>query len=675
MKSRPGLWRLAAVSALLFPIIAACSRPAAPTPTIVPPTAAPSASPAPSPFAGVIRGLAGAPAGPVKRTARAAAFHQDDRGRPEGALTPFSVTVQAGPRDQDFRLGFFETNVGQLGPMWRSSAWMATLVAALETGKDISSHRVSWETEGLVDGPSASGLMTVAMVAALRGDELKGDVGFTGTINPDGSIGPVSGIIYKVDAAARGGMKSFLIPIGQRSDTDLESKQTVDVVQRGQGLGVTVQEVATLDEAYEMLTGKKLPRTPLPSRPPELSAEAYDRLKPKVAEWLTEYQDAAGRFKTASSQARELFAEMPTEADVIAKRAQKYLDEGSVVEAWSAAEDAALFANMAADAARLFDTLSPRIQAGGDLRGAGDVVTQVAGSSRVQSLVERLKANVPTTTDDAMQCVTAWSVALLAVAIEARVDHDLQALREASSLKEQGGHLGSAVAYRSTTRLIPKLADDLLGFTFGRGRATPQKVDPAALESWAGVFRRAAEANLNYFESLVLDPVAKKYGVHPDTLKAAFAAKSLDYAKASFGASPAAIEYLERTLGKTPALSYAQLGFAVSSYLSSSGLVAEFYSLDAQLDESGNVTGFGRERALASMLDAASDRAREQIAALESAGGDASMAVVSFKAARSQREGASGASVRLEALKSYWEASNSARLMVLIAEPKSSPAP
>ena len=79
-------------------------------------------------------------------------------------------------------------------------------------------------------------------------------MGFTGTINPDGSIGPVSGITYKIEAAAKDGMKTFLIPIGQRYDTDLETKQTVDVIQKGQLAGVKVQEVATLDEAYEVLT-------------------------------------------------------------------------------------------------------------------------------------------------------------------------------------------------------------------------------------------------------------------------------------------------------------------------------------------------------------------------------------------------------------------------------------
>ncbi len=78
---------------------------------------------------------------------------------------------------------------------------------------------VSFEYEGKVDGPSAGALMTIGVLAAVRGDTPKPDAAMTGTINPDGTIGPVGGIRFKIEGAAEKGMKLVLIPAGIRSET------------------------------------------------------------------------------------------------------------------------------------------------------------------------------------------------------------------------------------------------------------------------------------------------------------------------------------------------------------------------------------------------------------------------------------------------------------------------
>ena len=48
----------------------------------------------------------------------------------------------------------------------------------------------------------------------------------TGTINPDGSIGPVGGIFEKAEAAYTGSAKYFLIPKGQSID-HITHKETI----------------------------------------------------------------------------------------------------------------------------------------------------------------------------------------------------------------------------------------------------------------------------------------------------------------------------------------------------------------------------------------------------------------------------------------------------------------
>ena len=117
---------------------------------------------------------------------------------------------------RDLRVGFYEQEVGGSGPMWRSAGWMAVIMSSFLLGVDPVDYRYTYDIGGRADGPSAGGLMTVATLAALLGQEIKSDAAMTGTINPDGTIGPVGGIPHKIDGAAAKGKKLVLVPAGSR---------------------------------------------------------------------------------------------------------------------------------------------------------------------------------------------------------------------------------------------------------------------------------------------------------------------------------------------------------------------------------------------------------------------------------------------------------------------------
>ena len=68
---------------------------------------------------------------------------------------------------------------------------------------------------GIVGGPSAGATLTVATMAALKNTTKRDDVAMTGTIEPDGKIGRVGGIVEKARAAEKENFKKFLIPEGQ----------------------------------------------------------------------------------------------------------------------------------------------------------------------------------------------------------------------------------------------------------------------------------------------------------------------------------------------------------------------------------------------------------------------------------------------------------------------------
>jgi uncharacterized protein len=78
----------------------------------------------------------------------------------------------------------------------------------------------SIETEAtVIEGQSAGAALTIATVAALTNKTINQSVIITGTINPDGTIGPVGGILAKANAAKSAGAKLFLVPAGQGMQT------------------------------------------------------------------------------------------------------------------------------------------------------------------------------------------------------------------------------------------------------------------------------------------------------------------------------------------------------------------------------------------------------------------------------------------------------------------------
>ncbi|MGQ9544015.1 MAG: S16 family serine protease [Candidatus Bathyarchaeia archaeon] len=129
------------------------------------------------------------------------------------------------------------------------------------------------ETE-IVDGPSAGAALTVSLLSAVRNQTLDSKVYLTGTINPDGSIGKVGGILEKALAAARFGAKRFLVPAGQGVAVTYKVEEThpapgftiittkpeivnVDDYLRRLGFNVEVIEVGKVDRAYSLAVAER----------------------------------------------------------------------------------------------------------------------------------------------------------------------------------------------------------------------------------------------------------------------------------------------------------------------------------------------------------------------------------------------------------------------------------
>lgn len=189
----------------------------------------------------------------------------------------------------------------------QGSARLAVETAASIAGQNTSdvdfffSVRTSSVTIG---GPSAGGAMAVAVVALLMNFTVREDVVMTGMISPDGSIGPIGGLLQKVDAVASVNATAFLIPLGQsqvvvtRTETTRSGsivtqrtyQETVDIAAYARDrYGIDVEEVADLYDAVPPLTGFQLVR-PTPTTDP-LQHAAYQNITQRLAENLTAQAD------------------------------------------------------------------------------------------------------------------------------------------------------------------------------------------------------------------------------------------------------------------------------------------------------------------------------------------------------------------------------------------------
>ncbi|PWB51928.1 MAG: hypothetical protein C3F06_09715 [Candidatus Methanoperedenaceae archaeon] len=177
----------------------------------------------------------------------------------------------------------------------QGSARLAAMVASDVLGIDEKVYDFYYIIDissPIIGGPSAGGALTVATIAAINKWPLKPNVVMTGMINPDGSIGPVGGIPFKLEAAAAENATLFLVPEGQSNVTVIntsirsrgsliitgEKEETVDVVELGKKLNVTVKEVNTIQDVVQAFTGHEITKPPYEGA--ILTTEYMDLLKP-----------------------------------------------------------------------------------------------------------------------------------------------------------------------------------------------------------------------------------------------------------------------------------------------------------------------------------------------------------------------------------------------------------
>jgi len=153
---------------------------------------------------------------------------------------------------------------------------------SIQTARNVAQNLTGADTGGinivyvintnasLVGGPSAGAALTIATIAALDSKALNSSVMITGTINTDGTIGEVGGILEKASAAKQSGAKLFLVPKGQGTKTALTpvencserdfidycttryAQSAADISEQA---GIQIREVSSISEAEKYFFG------------------------------------------------------------------------------------------------------------------------------------------------------------------------------------------------------------------------------------------------------------------------------------------------------------------------------------------------------------------------------------------------------------------------------------
>lgn len=146
----------------------------------------------------------------------------------EGTMINISVEVRPG----EGRVLVETTPL--MGIVFQDAANTAVFVAQNRTGKSLAGSDVIFSVAAenqipAVDGPSAGALMTSLAISALENRAPREDVTLTGTIDQNGHVGAIGGVIEKAQAAKASGKSEILLP--------RENAQLVQYIQRTRNMG------------------------------------------------------------------------------------------------------------------------------------------------------------------------------------------------------------------------------------------------------------------------------------------------------------------------------------------------------------------------------------------------------------------------------------------------------
>lgn len=597
------------------------------------------------------------------------------QGEQIGVMFPAKITV--GPNtDNEPNVSISGDLSGGLGSSWRAGVWMSAYQAATSVGRDLTDYAITSRGYGLVDGPSASALFTAGMMAAMMGVPIKTDFTMTGTVNPDGTIGPVGGIPNKFLAALQKGKKVLGYPVGQRFTQDHYTKQLVDLHALAEQAGGRAVETATIYDAYELLTGQAFPRPrPLSREQMNFSGNVFQRLQEHTESWSKIFAHYGNMWNEQKVQnVPEASRRMNTAVKFI-KTAGDLLKEGSMAAAYDYAQRGGAWAFTSFWYARFL-----RLAAQGNFEDIYKIILEFKKTEKkVQDQLQLLRIQRPATMDQLMavisayeQLIESWAYAQNGAGLLGQAITNIKNMQK-SPPKEDPRELMFKWFYDTAFKYsLAEIKQTKAGnfLSFHSEPSAPYTINPVRLQQVAKIFLAAAQANLVYFEEIFVPQFVKALGKSPDIIKNILQSRIGKYLLAALCLRFPQFVLSEEWGRDAPETAFAQVAGSMGSYFNSSILITKYYSLELNIvDEimgKGSVDNIPRLKALVSMLGHAEKTVRINAAlAQKYAGTIPTSARIFYHIGMTMKE--MTPALKIKALEMFWRASMLCRLAIMMA--------
>jgi predicted S18 family serine protease len=598
-------------------------------------------------------------------------YYTTANGKAGGSMGKARIKVEPNPTGE-VSVGVFEQFAGGAGNQWRAAVFMASFLSSVTLGRLLTDFQFSVHCSGRIDGPSAGGLMSAGILAAMTGAPINPKATMTGTINPDGTIGPVGGIPQKFRAAAQKGKTVLGYPVGQRMNKDLALGRKVDLHGVAKQNGAQAREVRDIYDAYNLLTGKFLPRpTPLAPARLALNPQVKKAVQKMITHWTTHTQKALQGFAATGVRNPALTAHA-RKSQRKARSALQLAKIGQISAAYQRALESAVLSTITVYGATFVKNAQAR-----NLRGILAELNKLSKATQtMDALAEKLSKIKPQNLNEFTGLLFAFSYTVEAIATSVAGAEKYKAAKKMlARIQGTGGRapakqinalmetLMQSTIYLSVCYIMASAGTQIAQISaFGGGKAL--QMNPQKLGRLAQMYFSAAATNLKYFDSIVLEPLAKKINKSSQYARQAVMDKSFTYLLATLSMQLGSV--IKKKWGDTAQAKMALLAASLTSYLTTSTLVAEEYSLGVKRDGNNNPVAVRARKAFLTMLTAAEKRAREHAAAAQAATGMVPVgAKVSYRAAKAYVS-SNALEDKLEALSLFWTSSVVSQLAVMI---------
>ena len=289
---------------------------------------------------------------------------------------------------------------------------------------------------------------------------------------------------------------------------------------------------------------------------------------------------------------------------------------------------------------------------GGKVKGSASVKDQV------KSIVDEFNTFQPASVSDAAALIGAYGNVIDAVSLSSFGEDQFNA--KASSSDEALQQYTVGAVYYELAGTFADASRDVLDV--GRGLGGAKLGARFDLPGVAEFFRRAAEANLNAFETVVIEPAANDANISAASAKANFAGKDTEYALATTGLQ--VMSNLQQYFGGAQSRDYSELGGAISLYNRSASLLAKYYSLGDVDPKTMEVKDIANSQAFTAAIDLAQRQLAANVGVLRSKQVNPTIAVADNQIGTIQREG--DATQKLDALSSYWDGFLNSRVLAYL---------